>query len=95
MEQAQCWIGDTLARYYFYIHWNAFTRVGQLFIRLGLVDRFLLCLRKQAQLAHDTEQTLRAAGISSFFEPIHSSSMPRSGFLRRISRMSFSSGSVC
>ena len=66
LEQAQVRIGDAAVRHHLYIHLDTLAGISHLLIGLGLVGWLLLCLRKQAQLPHDPEQALRAAGITSF-----------------------------
>ena len=65
LEQPQLRIRDALAGHDLHIHLHALTGTGHLLIRLGFVCIFRLFGRKQAHFTHDTEQTLRAAGVAA------------------------------
>ena len=65
LEQPKLRIRDALARHDLHIHLHALSGTGHLLIRLGFVCIFRLFGRKQPHFTHDTEQTLRAAGVAA------------------------------
>ena len=65
LEQAKLRICDTAARNDLDIHLHTLARIGHLLVRLWLVRIFGLFGRKQPHFAHDTEQTLWAAGVAA------------------------------
>ena len=70
LEQAQLWVCNASAGYYFHIHLDPLTGIGHLLIRLGFIRFFLLGSREQPQLSHNPEQALRAAGIAPLPQPV-------------------------
>ena len=88
LKQAQFRVCNTPAGHYLHIYLDPLAGIGHLLVGFGLVCLFLLRRRKQAQLAHYAEQALRAAGIATLRNRCHSSTIPRSGLRRRISRIS-------
>lgn len=49
---------------------HALSGMGHLLVRLGFVCIFRLFGRKQPHFTHDTEQTLRAAGVAALPQPV-------------------------
>ena len=65
LEQPKLRIRDALARHDLHIYLHALSGTGHLLVRLGFVCIFRLFGRKQPHFTHDTEQTLRAAGVAA------------------------------
>ena len=65
LEQPKLRIRDALARHDLHIHLHALSGTGHLLVRLGFVCIFRLFGRKQPHFTHDTEQTLRVAGVAT------------------------------
>ena len=61
---------NTLAGHHLHIDLNALARIGHLLIGFRMKDSFLLLWRKQPRFAHDPEQALQAAGITSLPQPV-------------------------
>ena len=65
LVQAQLRVGDAAAGDHLHIHLDPLTWIGHLLVGLGFISWFLLFRREQAQLSHDPEQALRAAGVAA------------------------------
>ena len=65
LVQAQFRVCNTASGNHLHIHLNTLSGIGHLLVGFGFISWFLLFRREQAQLSHDPEQALRAAGIAT------------------------------
>ena len=63
-------VGKAAHRNIFDIYLNTLTRIGHLFIRLGLIGWLCRSLRKQSQPFKDSIKALNAAGITTLAKPV-------------------------
>lgn len=70
LEQAKLRVRNAPAGHHLHVYLDPLAGIGHLLIRLGFICFLLLSPRKQPQLAHNPEQALRAAGITSFPQPV-------------------------
>ena len=64
LVQAQLRVSNAATGDHLHIHLDTLAGIGHLLVGLWPVGGFLLFRREQAQLSHDPEQALRAAGIA-------------------------------
>jgi len=70
LVQAELRVCNTPAGHYFHIHLDPLAGIGHLLIGLRTVDLFLAGRREKPLLAHNPEQALRAAGITTLPQPV-------------------------
>ena len=70
LVQAQLRVSDAATGDHLHIHLDTLAGIGHLLVGLWLVGGFLLFRLEQAQLSHDPEQALRAAGVAPLPQPV-------------------------
>ena len=70
LEQAQLRVSNAAAGNDLHIHLDPFSRTSHLLVRFWRISLFLLLLWEHPQFAHDSEQTLRPAGVAALFQAV-------------------------
>ncbi|MCI9295426.1 MAG: response regulator transcription factor [Lawsonibacter sp.] len=70
LEQAQLRVSNAAAGNDLHIHLDPFSWTSHLLVRFWRISLFLLLLWEHPQFAHDSEQTLRPAGVAALFQAV-------------------------